>query len=256
MTEASKHHGQKNTGQLLIVAAFAIALLISSTTAYVYELSRGTASDSESAATDFMFAVKQTTRNVVIGSLANISNGGERTVLTSNMNRLAETLRNTRQHGICNLTYLELNSFGYDMGTRLSWGTNGSGLSSAYASITVKAYDLSSRVSMDSAINITSSLIVGGKYTILAGGEKNVSLTCTLTNERQPALAEGLTFLYDNGGIWTQANASNNLTLVDLGNGTYVVSFVIIVTDPVEVSACVIDLRNVFVRANVTCPAT
>ena len=256
MTEASKHHRRKNTGQLLIVAAFAIALLISSTTAYVYELSRGTASASESAATDFMFAVKQTTRNVVIGSLANISNGGERTVLTSNMNRLAETLRNARQHGVCNLTYLELNSFGYDMGTRLSWGTNGSGLSSVYASITLKVYGVSSQVSMDSAINISSSLVVGGKYTTLAGGEKNVSLTCALTNEGQPALAGSLTFFYNNGGIWTQVNASNSLTFTDLGNGTYIVSFVITVTNPVDLSACVIDLRNVFVRANTTCPAT
>jgi hypothetical protein len=256
MTEASKYYSRKNTGQLLIVAAFAIALLISSTTMYVYELSRGTANTSESAVADFMFAVKQTARNVVTGSLANISNGGQKTVLASNMNRLIETLRSLRQHGICNLTYLALNSSNYDEGTRLSWGINGSGFSSAYASITVKIYDVSSQASMDSAINITSLLTLSGKYATLAGGKKNVSLMCTLTNEGQPAIAKGMTFFYDNGGVWTQVNASNGLTIIGLGNGTYIVSFITTVTTPVEVSVCMIDLRNVFIRANITCQAT
>lgn len=256
MTGTSKHHGRENRGQLLIVAAFAIALLISSTTAYVYELSRSTVSINESPATDLVFAVKQTARNVIMGSLANISNGGDKMVLASNMNRLAEALRKTRQQGICNLTHHELGSFGYDMGTRLSWGTNGSGLSSAYARVSVSAYDVSSQVSMDFAVNISSSLIIHGEYIALPGGDKNVHLTCTLTNEEHPALAENLTFFYADGGIWTQINASNSLILIDLGNGVYVVSFAIAAADPVEVSACVTDLRGVFVRANMTCPAT
>jgi hypothetical protein len=109
---------------------------------------------------------------------------------------------------------------------------------------------------MDSAINITSLLTLSGKYATLAGGKKNVSLMCTLTNEGQPAIAKGMTFFYDNGGVWTQVNASNGLTIIGLGNGTYIVSFITTVTTPVEVSVCMIDLRNVFIRANITCQAT
>jgi len=86
LKKLKKNLGGKSSGQLLIVAALSIAVLISSTTIYVYEVSRETNSVKNNSISDFVLAVKQSTRNAMISSLVNVSNGGERTVLTDNLN--------------------------------------------------------------------------------------------------------------------------------------------------------------------------
>ncbi len=63
-----------SSGQLLIVAALAIAILIASTTIYVYELSGERQSAEDFFISNCVFAVKQGSRNAVISALANASN--------------------------------------------------------------------------------------------------------------------------------------------------------------------------------------
>lgn len=253
--ELGRKRNRKSSGQLLIVAALAIAILISSTTTYVYELSKETTNAAELPIDNFVFAVNQAARNAVIGSLANVSNGGLRTVLVANLNLLVETTRSLRRYGMCNLAYLVANESGYESGTLLSWGTNGTGISSAYSAISLRVQGVASQTITDTTINISSSLTISGRYTMMGGGEKNVSLTCTAENEDQPALIRNIAVFYNDGGNWTQASALNDLSVTDLGSGTYVASFVVDVPDPVEVSVHILDLRNIFVRANVSCPA-
>ena len=252
LKETFKHN---NSGQLLIVAALAIAVLISSTTTYVYELSKETSGTNDSTINESILAIRQSTKNVMISSLANVSNGGTRTLLTENLNTFLHTLRNTHQLGICNLEFTTFNDSGYDEGTRLSWDTTSPATSSAYANFTLQAYGENSRIITKFAINVTTAVAVSGFYITLAGGEKNVSLTCNLKNEGEPALVKNLTVFYNDAGNWTQAGTANGLSVADYGNGTYTVSFRVVVADPVQVSVQILDLRNIFVRANMTCYA-
>ncbi|MEM3617687.1 MAG: hypothetical protein QXK47_01285 [Candidatus Bathyarchaeia archaeon] len=244
----------KSSGQLLIVAALAIAILISTTTAYVYEVSREKPFAPQGfSVTDFVLAIKQGSRNAVISALANASNGGEKTLLASNLNSLSQAYRNLNAYGLCHLSYTVLNDSRYVDGFWLSWeDTNGLGISSAYANFTLKFYGLAENTMLSYAINITTTMRMKGSYT-LNGSGKIVTLTCQVFNEEKPALAQNITVYYKLDGSWLPANSSNNLVITDYGNGTYGITFAVSDSDVVQVSVHVYDLRGIFVKANVTC---
>ncbi|MEM3626651.1 MAG: hypothetical protein QXZ25_01345 [Candidatus Bathyarchaeia archaeon] len=242
------------SGQLLIVVALAIAILISSTTLYVYELSMETSSIGDSLKINFILALQQSTRNTVISSLANVSNGGEKAALTANLNRLSQTLNGLKSPGIYHLTFSLFNDLGYDEGIKLSWGTGGYGVSSAYVNFTLEIQGMSENSEVAYTVNVTTATAIHGYYTQLAGGEKLVNLTCKVYNEGEPALAENISLFYESGGTWMQVDSSNNLSITDYGNGTYVMLFTVNVpSDYVQVSAHIHDLRDILVQANTTC---
>jgi len=241
-----------SSGQLLIVAALAIAIIISSTTIYVYELSKETNSTNSYPISDTVLALKQSTKNTMISSLANISKGGEKTRLEANLNDLSQAFRNLHQLGMCYLSFTLINDSMYDSGVCLSWNTNDSGVSSAYANFTLKVQG-TANIAVDYAVNITTAIAVNGSYITLEDEEKLVNLTCQVFNEEELALAKNITLFYKNLGSWIPVNSSNNLSTVDYGNGTYVLSFTVSTSSPVHVSTHVCDLRYVFVQANTTC---
>ncbi len=254
MREGRRKFRKNSSGQLLIVAALAIAIIISSTTIYVYELSKETNSTYASSISNFILALKQNTRNTVIGSLANISNGGEKTVLTANLNELSQVFRSLNHFEICQLDFTVFNGSNYDSGIWLSWNTSDLGVSSAYANFTLKVYSTTANVTTSYAVNITTTVTINGNYTELVGDEKLVNLTCKMYNEGEPALAKNISLFYEKLGSWIPVDSSNNLSIKDYGNGTYAISFTVDVpSEQVLVSAHVYDLRDIFVRANTTC---
>jgi len=257
MKKYGREFKANSSGQLLIVAALAIAILISSTTIYVYELSREANSANAQSISNFILALKQSTRNTMISSLANVSNGGEKTVLTTNLNELSQVLRSLNHFGICQLAFTPLNDSDYDAGIWLSWNTSDVGVSSAYADFTLNVYGATAKVTVNYAINITTAIAVNGSYVTLESGEKLVNLTCKMYDEGEPALTENITLFYENLGNWTLVGASNSLSIVDYGNGTYLISFTVEVpSDVVQVSVHAHDLRGISVQANTTCYET
>jgi len=234
------------SGQLLIVAALAIALLISSTTAYVYELSEETRASGMEQMGDLVFALKQGTRNTMISSLANASNGGEKTLLATNLDKLSEVMRSIHSFGSCNLLFRTFNDSLYDQGIRLSWNTTNMGVSSASANFTLNVDNAAAEIVVNYDINVTTSLTVNGSY-IDEGTEKLANLTCRVYNEDQSVLAENIGVFYGNSGNWVQVDPSS-LSTVDFGNGTYSLSFAV-PSDTVQASIHVIDSRGVLVQA-------
>ncbi|MEM1563271.1 MAG: hypothetical protein QW161_01175 [Candidatus Bathyarchaeia archaeon] len=245
----------KSSGQLLIVAALAIAILISTTTAYVYEVSRQKPSSQQGfPVADFILAMKQGSKNAMISALANASNGGERTVLTSNLNSISQAYKSLNVYGLYYLSYKVLGDSRYVDGFWFSWeDTNGLGVSSVHANFTVKFHGLTEKTTLSYAINITTAIMLEGYY-MSNGSEKIVNLKCQVFNEGKPALAKNLTVYYWQNGNWVPVNASNSLFILDYGNGTYAISFKVSAnSDVIQVSTRVYDLRGVFVRANLTC---
>lgn len=254
MNKCQRNFGANRSGQLLIVAALAVAILISTTTIYVYELSVETNTAHNFSMNNFVLALKQTTKNAMISSLVNISKGGEKAVLALNLNELTQVLRSLNQFGTCNLTFTTSNDSGYDNGVKLAWNTSDTGMSSTYANFTLKIYGLEEIATIDYAINITTSITVKGYYTNLAGSEKQVNLTCYVNSEGTPALAKTISLFYESLGSWYPVDSSNNLSTTDYGNGTYSMSFTVNTSaTSVPVSARVYDLRDIFVQANTTC---
>ncbi|MGB9671789.1 MAG: hypothetical protein ACPL1Z_06270 [Candidatus Bathyarchaeales archaeon] len=244
----------KSSGQLLIVAALAIAILVASTTVYVYELTGEKQNTEDRSLSDFVLALKLGSKNAVISALANASNGGEKTVLANNLETLSNASKSFCKHGLWRLSYTLLNSSGYEDGIRLSWNPSGLGVSSAYAVFSLRFFGLTSNVTANYAINITTALMLYGYYTGNEA-EKTVNLTCRVFNDGKPAQVESITLYYEDFGVWFPIGESHNLSITDYGNGTYTISFTVAVSsDTMQVSAHVHDLRNVFVMANITCP--
>jgi hypothetical protein len=245
MRQTGRTLGDNRSGQLLIVAALVIALLISSTTVYVYELSKETDGSDTQAISDVALALKQSTRNTMISSLANVSNGGERAVLAANLNELARAFRSLH-FGICNLAFVILNDSAYDSGTWLSWNTSNVDVSSAYVDFTLDVYGISAKTTLGYSVNVTTAFVVKGTYTVNAT-EKRVNLTCNVYNENKPALAKDMTVFYGNLGSWSQV-CSQDLLTTDYGNGTYLLSFTI-PSEAAQISVHTFDMREIVVEA-------
>jgi hypothetical protein len=238
----------------MIVAALAIATLISSTTLYVYELSKETSTSQSLSVSNSVLALKQTTRNAMIASLVNISNGGETTVLADNLDELSEGFQRLNTFGICDLAYTLPNNSRYNEGVWLLWNTSSIGISSVYSGFTLRIYGMTENVTLNYASNVTTSVAINGYFTRLSGEEKLVNLTCIVYNDGAPALARNMTFFYEQLGSWIRVGFEDGLSIVDYGNGTYRIAFVAQTSaTELQVSVHVHDLRGVFVQANATC---
>lgn len=254
MKRRNRKLGSNTSGQLLIVAALAIALLISSTTIYVHDLSRSQRSDGSYLASDLVFALKQSTRSAVVGSVVNASNGGTVAVLGGNLADFSQFIVGLHHSGISYLTFSLFNDTEYDSGIKLAWGASDVGISSGCAGFTLRLQGAAEEVVLQYAVNVTTSLTISGSYVALVGGEKLVTVTYKTCNEGEPALAKNVTLFYEGDGGWTTVDASNNLSITDYGNGTYLLSFTASVSSSVlQVSAQMCDLRDICVWANTTC---
>ena len=156
------------------------------------------------------------------------------------------------------MEFTPLNVAPYQEGAWIAWGSSGNGVSSAYVSFVVNSSGTSASYYAEYAVNMTSELNISGYYAQLTGTLKQVNLTCTVYNEGKPALAQNFTVYYEQDGSlppeeWVEAASPS---IVDYGNGTYRVEFTAEtanVDDPMLVSVHCHDLRDVFIKANVTC---
>jgi hypothetical protein len=245
---------RRDSGQVILIAVLAMALILLSAQVYVFEVQMSTIDFDSNLFSDYVYAVKLGSQNAVLGSLANISNGGVNSVLTSNLNRLVTLVNKQNQFGRSTLNYTLEESATYSSGIWLFWGTNGFGVSSAAAHFTFNLSDREVDSHSAYSLNVTTTLVVEGTFKVLLGDEKQVNVTVNLLNEGNPALANQITIYYRVSGSWLAPNASNNYVLTDYGNGTYLASFnAEIPSQTVEVSVQLRDRRQIFVRTNATC---
>ena len=199
-------------------------------------------------------AYQQSTKNTLISALANITNGGDTSVLTSDLNELNSAITSHSYQAMVQMDYTLLNTLPYQNGIWISWGTDGQGISSAYADFTFNSSAPSTTSNLEYAVNVTSEVDLSGSYLQLNNTTKQANLTVNLLNEGKPALAQNFTFCYQNdtAGWVTVESPSIN----DFGNGTYAVSFIAETdqpTGPLSVSVLSQDQRGIFVGANLTC---
>lgn len=252
---------RKNSGQTLIITALVISLLVLSVVYGVFEAERRSELRSATKLNSHVLATKLGLRNTVTSALVNISNGGENGALAVNLNKYAEVVGNQSYFGKCTVLFTALNSSPYQSGIWLSWGSDGLGVSSAYANYTLVFTQLDSQLQLEHSTNITTALEVEGTYTKLGGTSRQVNLTCRIFNEGEPALASNIAAYYEYDGNPVDQNwtAGSSQSITDYGNGTYTISFTAdtqTTDDPMLVSAQVHDIRDIFVLANATCTET
>jgi len=235
------------------VGVFIIALLLLSTELYVYDLGKTIDEANQNSFGDFIFAVRLGSKHVVVGSLANVSKGGVNQTLGINLEEWSSFVGRQYQFGKCILNFSLGETHPYASGIWISWGTNGTGVSGAYANFTLKLLDRGVDVNLKHVINITTTLLIKSTYKQMQDNKKQVNVTCKLLNEGTYALAKNFTLYYNNSSDWIVPGPQNNYTLMDYGNGTYFMSFVAdIPSVNVEVSVHTHDWREIYVQTNVT----
>ncbi len=241
-------------GQVLILAALAIALIISSTMVYVFQLAQATGSSRTFSSEDYFRIVQLGSRNLVIGSLAEISHGGSTEALETNLERWRSFVEDQYYLGECHLSFALYETPPYASGVRIFWGADGFGVTSAKVDFSMNLTDESAEVSLSYSVNVTTSLSISGMIIdpYLPGLQK-VQMTIYVYNEGEYALANNFTVYYYSGGIWNDAGLLPSYILEDYGDGKYVASFDMGLQSQVDISVQCYDLRDIFVSANATC---
>ncbi len=241
-----------SSGQVIIITALLVASLLLSTAIYVFETEKEvpTADTSEE---NVYPAYQQSTTNTLISALANVTNGGDPSVLTTDLNELNAAITNDSYQAMLQMNYSPLNVAPYQNGLWVSWGADGEGVSSAYVSFVFDSSSSSTSSNLEYDVNVTTAADLSGNYQI-NGNSTQVNLTVNVLNEGTPALAQNFTFYFENAtGGWVQVTLPS---ITDFGNGTYSVSFTS-ETDqssaPLLVSMLCQDQRGISVGANVTC---
>jgi len=230
-----------------------MASLLVSAQIYIVDTGKITSESSSGALMDFILGLELGSRHVVVGSLANITNGGPTNVLAINLQRWSSVLSRQYFFGKNTLSYALRETSPYTSGIRIDWGTNGIGISSAYSNFTCELSDRETEVDRAYFENITTTVTVESHYLILSGDAKQVNVTVNLLNEDKPALANQIIIYFRGANSWQIPNADNNYEITDYGNGTYTASFIANIPSPtIEVSGRVIDQRQILVQANVT----
>jgi len=245
---------KRNSGQVLLIAAFIMAFLLLSAEFYIFEVGKLTSEVGSNSLGDFVLAVRLGSRHVVVGSLANISNGGPNSVLGGNLLRWSSIIGRQYQFGKNVLNYTLEETAPYSSGVWIYWGTNGYGVSSAYVNFTHRLLGREVNFNQSYFVNVTTTLLIESTYQKVQGNEKQINVTINLLNEAEPALAKQVTVYYKVLDSWLIPDeTNNNYAILDYGNGTYLASFIAnIPAQTVEISAHVTDQRDIYVQANAT----
>ena len=241
-----------SSGQVIIITALLVASLLLSTAIYVFETEKDVPT-ADAAEENVLPAYQQSALSTLISALANVTNGGDSSVLTADLNELNAAITNDSYQAMLQMTYTPLDVAPYQNGLWVSWGADGQGVSSAYVNFVFDSSSSSASSNLEYYVNVTTSADLSGNYQT-NGNSTQVNLTVNLLNEGTPALAENFTFYFENTAVgWVQVTSPS---ITDFGNGTYSVSFTIGTdpfSDPLLVSMVCQDQRNISVGANVTC---
>jgi len=246
-----------SSGQVIIITALLVTSLLLSTAIYVIETEKEVPT-AETNQNNVFPTYKQSTVNTLISALANVTDGGNPSVLTDDLNELNTAITSDSYQAILQMDYTPLNVPPYQNGIWISWGTNGQGISSAYVSFAFNSSGFSTASDLEYSVNVTTQADLSGNYFQLDNNSTQVNLTINLLNEGAPALAQNFTFNFEyKGSLLTQNWVKvDSPSVTDFGNGTYSVSFITEndpLNDPLLVSMLCQDQRGILVGASVTC---
>jgi len=246
---------RNNSGQVLILAALAIAFIISSVMVYVYQTSRSLSMERPSIMDGFIRNIKLGSRNLVIGSLANISSGGSNEILSNNLQRWESFVESHYYLGESAFSFGLCEDSPYSSGVRIFWGTNGFGVSSAKVDFSLNLSDEGGELTTGYSVNVTTYITISATSQWISEVHL-INVTINVFNEGFPALCKNLSVYYrDELGNWLEAGPSNSYSLEDYGNGTYLARFTVGPprVENREIRVECFDQREIYVEATTTC---
>jgi len=248
----SRNFKRSNSGQVIVITALMVALVLLSTAIFIIETEKDVPTDAIDT-TSILSTYQEAARNTLISALANVTNGGSSGALTTDLNELKSAIASNSYQSILQTNFTASTDAPYRNGICISWGSNGQGISSACILVEIASTGTTSASTSEYVVNVTSEMNLSGN-SLQLDNSTQVNLTVKIQNEGSPALAQNLSFYYENAAeTWTKVNSP---ILNDFGSGTYAVSFTS-ETDqlffPLHVSAVCQDQRGIVVAANATC---
>jgi hypothetical protein len=242
---------------MLIITSLVVALLLLSTIVYVTDIEKN-APVFVSNGNSGLSAIKQAAAHTLVSALANITNGGDRSVLADDLNRFKSVVENHSYNAISELNFEEVNTAPYSEGVWIFHGSDGEGISSVIVNFALNSTGNSASYYSEYAIKVTSSISINGNYTSIDENQTQVVVTCRVFNEGAPASADNLTVYYKQNetSVWVPAILANT---TDYGNGTYLSFFHlqdITQNRQLLISINCVDNRGVSVWAETTCLQT
>ena len=241
-----------NSGQAIIITALLVATLLISTSIYVIQTEKNVPTvgiDQSNALSEY----EQSTKSTLISALANITNGGNISILTSDLNELEAAITSHSYQAMIQMGFTPLNTSPYLDGVWVLWGLNGRGISSTCVRFIFNSSAFSSVSSLEYDLNATSEVNFSGKYLQLNSSLSQVDLTVNVLNEGKPALAQNFLFCFQNSTEWIRVPSPS---IIDFGNGTYEALFNAELgqqINPFNVSMLCQDQRGIIIGANTTC---
>ena len=243
---------RNNSGQVIVVTALLLALILLSTAIYVIETEKAVPKAGNGEGNSFS-EYTQSVRNTLISALANVSGGGSTGVLTSDLNQFNSAVVSHSYQAMVQMDYEPLNAFPYQDGFWISCGADGNGVSSVYSNFAFNSSGFSGSSNLEYNVNITSELKLTGYTSQFNDTSKQANLIVNVLNEGKPALAQNFTIYFENATNWMKEDTPS---VNNFDNGTYSVSFnaeIGQLLDPLFVSVYCQDQRGITVGANVTC---
>jgi hypothetical protein len=242
-----------NSGQVIVITALMVAMVLLSTAIFVIETEKDVPTDLTNPTSVFP-VYQQALRNTLISALANVTNGGNPSVLAVDLSSLKSAIDAYSYQSMTQMNFTSVTQAPYRNGVNMSWGNEGQGISSACAIVEIQSTEATSESISSYIVNITTEINLSGSYIQLDSNLTQVNLTVNVQNENVPALAQNVSLYVENtAGIWNEVNP---LSVNDFGNGTYTAAYTLRTSAsvyPLQVSAVCQDQRGIVVGANATC---
>jgi hypothetical protein len=241
-----------NKGQVIVITALLIALMILSTFVYVTAIIKQ-APTIESNQFDVFPQYQQSLRNTLISSLANVTNNGTSQILNENIGKLNQIFSSHYYESMLEINCTLSNVVPYQNGLWISGPQENHAVVGAKASYQLSSIGNSKISNNAGIVNIISEAYLSGNSLQINETAKQVTLTAQVLNEGVPTLAAGFTCYYQNGAVLIKTEAFN---VTDFGNGTYRIVFSAQSSpssEPLVASMNIIDHRGIIVSVNTTC---
>jgi len=244
-----------NKGQVIVITALLIGLLMFSTFVYVTEVINQ-APAVETNQNELFPQYQQNLKNTLISALANITSDNNTQVLTQDLERLNQIFSSHFYGSLLQINYTLANTAPYQDGLWISSGQENHTAVGAQVSYQLFSVGKSETSNVVGNVTIASEVYLSGNSSQIYQATKQGNLTLQIFNEGMPALASNFSCYYQDGAQWVRIE---NFSFTDFGTGTYEMVFSAQLSqpsDPLTVAIYVLDQRGINMRVQAACQSS
>jgi hypothetical protein len=242
-------------GQVIVITALLIGLLMFSTFVYVNEVIKK-APTIETNQNDVFSQYQHGLKNTLISALANITSDNNTQVLNQDIEKLNQIFSSHFYGSLLEIDYTLASAAPYQGGLWISTGQENHTIVGAQVSYQLFSVGKSETSNVVGNVTVGSEVYLSGNSSQIDQATKQGNLTLRVFNDGMPALASNYSCYYLDGAQWVRIE---NFSSTDFGTGTYEIVFSAQLSqpsDPLTVAMYVLDQRGISMRVQATCQSS